>query len=46
MKKLISILTAIVLLFSATAFASGGKKVTAKVKVAFEKDFKKAENVS
>lgn len=46
MKKLITILTAIVLLFSATAFAAAGEKVTAKVKVAFEKDFQKAENVS
>ena len=46
MKKLMTILTAIVLLFSATAFAAGGEKVTAKVKVAFEKDFQKAQNVS
>ena len=46
MKKLITILTAIVLLFSATAFAAAGEKVTPKVKVAFEKDFQKAENVS
>lgn len=46
MKKLITIFTTIILLFSATAFAAGGEKVTAKVKVAFEKDFKKAENVS
>lgn len=46
MKKLIPILTAIVLLFSATAFAAAGDKVTAKVKVAFEKDFQQAQNVS
>ena len=46
MKKLITILTATVLLFSATAFASAGDKVTAKVKVEFEKDFQKAQNVS
>ena len=46
MKKLMTILTATVLLFSATAFAGGGEKVTAKVKVAFEKDFQKAQNVS
>ena len=33
-------------MFSTTAFASGGEKVTAIVKVALEKDFQKAENVS
>ncbi len=46
MKKLMTILTAIVLLFSASAFAAAGDKVTARVKVAFEKDFQKAQNVS
>ena len=46
MKKLTTILTAIVLLFAATAFASGGEKVTTKVNVAFQKDFAKAENVN
>lgn len=46
MKKLSTILTAMVWLFPATAFAAAGKKTTAKVKVAFEKDFLKVENVS
>jgi hypothetical protein len=37
MKKVTTILTAMILLFSVTAFASEGEKVTAKVKLAFEK---------
>jgi hypothetical protein len=46
MKKVTTILTAIILLFSVTAFASEGEKVTAKVKLAFEKDFIKAKDVN
>jgi hypothetical protein len=46
MKKLTTLLTAMILLFSATAFASGGEEVTAKVKQAFEKDFVDAKNVN
>jgi hypothetical protein len=46
MKKVTTILTAIVLLFSATAFAAKGDTVTDQVKGAFEKDFVKAKNVT
>jgi hypothetical protein len=46
MKRLTTILTAIVLLFSATAFAGKGDSVTEQVKGAFEKDFIKAKNVT
>ena len=46
MKKLTTILTAIVLLFAASAFALNGEQVTAKVKFAFEKNFTKAKNVN
>jgi hypothetical protein len=46
MKKVTTILTAMILLFSVTAFASEGEKVTAKVKLAFEKDFVKAQDVN
>jgi hypothetical protein len=46
MKKLTTLLTAMILLFSASAFASGGEEVTAKVKLAFEKDFVDAKNVN
>ncbi len=46
MKKVTTILTAIVLLFSATAFAVKGDSVTKQVEGAFEKDFIKAQNVS
>ena len=35
-----------ILLFSVTTFASGGDNVTAKVKLAFEKDFIKAKDVN
>ena len=45
MKKLTTIVTAALLLFSVSAFASNGDEVTAKVKFAFEKDFTKAKNV-
>jgi len=46
MKKVTTILTAMILLFSVTAFASEGDNVTAKVKLAFEKDFVKAKDVN
>ena len=46
MKKVTTILTAIILLLSITAFASEGETVTAKVKLAFEKDFVKAKDVN
>lgn len=46
MKKLTTIATAALLLFSVSAFASNGDEVTAKVKFAFEKDFTKAKNVN
>lgn len=46
MKKLTTILTSVIMLFTATAFASEGSKITAKVKDAFEKDFQKAKNVN
>jgi hypothetical protein len=46
MKRVTTILTAIVLLFSATAFAAKGDTVTELVKHAFDKDFVKAKNVS
>ncbi|MBC7423500.1 MAG: hypothetical protein H7334_08625 [Ferruginibacter sp.] len=47
MKKLMTVLTALVLLVSASAFATtDSPTVTEKVKVAFEKDFKKASGVS
>ena len=46
MKKLATVLTAVIMLFTTTAFASEGSKITAKVKEAFEKDFQKAKNVN
>lgn len=46
MKKVTTILTAIVLLFSATAFAAKGNTVTEQVNGAFENDFVKAKNVT
>lgn len=46
MKKVTIILTAIVLLFSASAFAAKGDTVTDQVKDAFEKDFVKAKDVT
>jgi hypothetical protein len=46
MKKLATVLTAVIMLFTATAFATEGSMITAKVKEAFEKDFQKAKNVN
>ncbi|MEP7109018.1 MAG: hypothetical protein ABI760_13580 [Ferruginibacter sp.] len=46
MKKLVTILTAAVMLFSATAFATDSDKVNAKVKTAFLNDFSAASDVS
>ncbi len=46
MEKLATVLTAVIMLFTTTAFASEGSKITAKVKEAFEKDFQKAKNVN
>lgn len=46
MKKIKTTLTAIVMLFAATAFASDGDNVTAKVKAAFQQDFSHASSVS
>jgi hypothetical protein len=46
MKKLATILTAVTMLFTVTAFAGGDTKITARIKEAFEKDFLKATNVS
>ena len=46
MKKFKTVLTAIVMLLSATAFATGPEKVSVVVKAAFEGDFAKASQVS
>ena len=46
MKKFKMILTALVMLFAATAFAAGGENVSPKVKAAFESDFSKASQVN
>jgi len=46
MKKFKMILTALVMLFAATAFAAGGENVSPKVKAAFENDFSKASQVN
>lgn len=46
MKKFKTVLTAIVMLFAASAFAMGGENVSPKVKAAFESDFSKASEVS
>jgi len=46
MKKFATVLTAIVMLFASTAFASNGDNVTAKVKAAFQTDFSTASKVS
>ena len=46
MKKLVIILTAVVMLFSASAFAFGSENVSSYIKSVFQKDFLKAENVS
>jgi len=45
-KKLATVLTAVIMLFTFIAFASEGSKITAKVKEAFEKDFQKAKNIN
>jgi hypothetical protein len=46
MKKFSIVLTAIVMLFTTTAFASEGDNVTAVVKAAFQTDFNGASKVS
>jgi hypothetical protein len=46
MKKFKTVLTAIVMLLSVTAFATEPEKVTPVVKAAFENDFSKASKVS
>lgn len=46
MKKLVTILTAAVMLFSAFAFATDSDKVNASVKAAFLNDFSAASDVS
>jgi hypothetical protein len=46
MKKLTIILTAVVLFFSYSTFAMDPENISIKVKAAFEKDFKNAENVN
>jgi len=46
MKKVTTILTAAIMLFSAFAFANEGDKVNEKVKAAFISDFSAASNVS
>ena len=46
MKKIKTVLTAIVMLLSVSSFANGPEKVTAVVKAAFENDFSKAGQVS
>ena len=46
MKKLVTILTAALMLFSAFAFATDSDNVTARVKAAFVSDFSTASSVS
>ena len=46
MKKIKTALTAIVMLFAISAFASNGDNVTAKVKAAFQQDFSHASSVN
>jgi hypothetical protein len=46
MKKFKTVLTAIVMLFAVSAFATGSENVSAKVKAAFENDFSKAQKVN
>jgi hypothetical protein len=46
MKKITTILTAALMLFSIFAFANEGEKVSAEVKAAFKKDFSSASAVS
>lgn len=45
MKKFKTVLTAIVMLFAASAFATGGENVSPKVKAAFKNDFSRATDV-
>ncbi|MBA2250199.1 MAG: hypothetical protein H0W12_08400 [Chitinophagaceae bacterium] len=45
MKKLATILTALILLFSAGSFAASGDNVTTKIKTAFDKNFAAASSV-
>jgi hypothetical protein len=46
MKKIKTVLTAIVMLFAVSAFATEPEKVSPKVKAAFENDFSKASQVN
>jgi hypothetical protein len=46
MKKFKTVLTAIVMLFATSAFATGSENVTPRVKAAFENDFSKAKQVN
>ncbi len=46
MKKIKTVLTAIVMLYASSAFAMGPEKVTPRVKAAFENDFSNASKVS
>jgi hypothetical protein len=46
MKKLATVLTAIVMLFASTAFAMGDENVSPAVKAAFQNDFATAQKVS
>ena len=46
MKKIVTVLTTIVMLFASTAFAMGEEKVTPKVKAAFQIDFAAATQVN
>ena len=46
MKKLVTILTAVILLFSAFAFATDSDNVNSRVKSAFLNDFAAASKVS
>jgi hypothetical protein len=46
MKKLAMVLTATIMLFTSTAFAKDGDKISAKVKTAFQTNFASASQVS
>lgn len=46
MKKLVTIATAVLVLFAGTAFANGDENVNPKVKAAFQNDFASAQKVS
>ncbi len=46
MKKIRTVLTAIVMLFTVTAFATGSEPVSPKVKAAFQTNFSKATQVT